>query len=128
MRWKLVSLLSCALLSCATAVSSGSEHPVGGAGETQLSMAALKAADLAMKRFVREQPTANANDFYIVITESESSFTVDFVPDPQQIKEGHEGDTPYVEIPSGNENAHGRNIRYVVSKTSGKISATIYPR
>jgi hypothetical protein len=111
-----------------TSLTLSAEVPPSGGHEVQLSMAALKAAEIAMKRFVAEQPKVDPKTFYVVIDESVTSFTVDFVPNPTAIKQGSEGNENYIEMQSGSGNAHGRNIRYEVSKDGSMILKTIYPR
>jgi len=102
--------------------------PTAGAPrDLHLSMAELKAAELALKQFATELPKADSRDFYVVIQESAESFTVDFVPNPTPVKQGSDGGHPNRPVQSGSGNEHGRNICYEVSKDGAKI-LRIQPR
>lgn len=94
----------------------------------EFPMIALKAAKIAMTQFIKDQPKADAINFHVVITESPTSFTVNFVPNLMPIEMGLNDDTPYIVIPSGSGNQYGRNILYEVSKRSGEIVKTSYSR
>ena len=96
--------------------------------EIEFSMVALKATEIAMTQFVKDQPKVDAKNFHVIIRELSTSFMVDFVPNLMPIERGIDGDTAYIVVPSGSGNEYGRNIRYEVSKSSGEIVKRIYPR
>jgi outer membrane protein assembly factor BamA len=104
------------------------EKHVSATTELRIPLAQLEAASVALKQFKVDQPKVEANTFYVVIDENSDTIEIDFVPNQTPIDRGENGDSPYIAIPSGSGNKHGRNIRYLVSKARGTIVKTVYPR
>jgi hypothetical protein len=106
----------------------GQEAAAGSSIDVRLSMNAVQATAVALRRFKKDQPRVDPKNFYVVVTERSDIFEVDFVPNQAPIREGQHGDTAFVEVPSGSGNAFGRNIRYEVSKQGLRIVRTVLPR
>lgn len=117
------------LLFSATFVNNVSfaEAPVE-TSKVRISMEALKAANIAMVEFEREQSRADSKNFHVIIEEMAETFEIHFVPNLGSIKEKQIGDMAYIEVQSGGRNENGREIYYVLSKKNLRILKTFYPR
>jgi hypothetical protein len=93
-----------------------------------LTVASLKAAASALQQFQKDQPNAVLDNFTIVIGEMSAHFEIEFVPDSIPTKVGSNGDTNFIEVPSGSGNRYGRDVMYEVSKKGDKILKTIFSK
>ena len=93
-----------------------------------LSMNALKAADVALDQFEKDQPTADQKHFEVSVEEFEDYFKIHFSPDFGPLEQGVEGDMSYIVIPNPRGNKYGFAIGYEVDKSKGKILRTIYSK
>ena len=93
-----------------------------------LSMNALKAADVAVKQFEKDQPKADSKNFHVSVEEFEAYFTINFLPDTGPIEQGVEGDMAYIMMPNPRGNKYGFAIGYDVDKSKGKILRTFYSK
>lgn len=92
------------------------------------SVDALKASQIALKRFQREQPKANLKHFHVLVKEFDTYIKISFLADDGPIEQGVEGGTGYIMMPNPHGNRYGRNVGYDVSKENGKILKTFYSK
>jgi hypothetical protein len=96
--------------------------------ELRLSMNALKAADVALKQFEKDQPKADPKKFHVSVEEFDTHFEINFLPDTDPIREGVENNTAYITMPNPRGNKYGIAIGYEVAKSNGKVLRTFYSK
>jgi hypothetical protein len=93
--------------------------------ENCISVMQLKAAQIALAQFEKDQPRADLQNFFVSIAESTKDFQVSFLPRPNPSEVGTVGNTSYITMDSPGGNQFGRFVQYVISKKSNKITKAI---
>ena len=115
------------MLICSTARSSDNLCPTSEPGLC-LTVAQLNAATIALARFIKEQPKADARNVFVSVLESDKEFKVSFSPKQNPSELGHDGDTDYITMDNPRGNQYGSYVEYRISKKTRKIIGETYAR
>ena len=121
MRKWLLLLLTILISARVTAAEDPSDDP-------HVSLVALKAIPIALRRFHKQQPKVDDGRFDVFVREKEDVVEVEFVPEPSPLKEGCDSKDCFITMDVGGRTVYGYNVIYVIDKKSRRILKTITPK